>query len=108
MIIVLMFICVCNAITERQVQAAVAAGASTMADLQGELGVATNCGCCMDTALEYLPGGRYATPGGAVVAVAALSTEINEITEIELAEAAANDESVQLGVMQVRMVARRA
>ncbi|MCB5364625.1 (2Fe-2S)-binding protein [Pusillimonas sp. CC-YST705] len=103
-----MFICVCNAITERQVQAAVAAGASTMADLQGELGVATNCGCCMDTALEYLPGGRYATASLSVVSISALSTEVNEITEIEIAEAAANDESVQVGVMRVRSVARRA
>lgn len=60
MIIVLMFICVCNAITERQVQAAVAGGASSMADLQGQLGVAACCGCCAETAAEYLPGGRYA------------------------------------------------
>ena len=103
-----MFICVCNAITERQVQAAVAAGASTMADLQGELGVATNCGCCMDTAREYLPGGRYATPGVGVLSTAALSTEVNEITEIEPAEVAANDESLQIGAMRVQMVARRA
>ena len=55
-----MFICICNAITERQVQAAVADGASSMADLQGQLGVATCCGCCADTAQEDLPGGRYA------------------------------------------------
>jgi bacterioferritin-associated ferredoxin len=60
MIIILMFICICNAITERQVQAAVAEGASTMSDLQGQLGVATCCGCCAETASEYLPGGRYA------------------------------------------------
>lgn len=60
MIIVLMFICVCNAITERQVQAAVASGASSMSDLQGQLGVAACCGCCAETAAEYLPGGRYA------------------------------------------------
>jgi bacterioferritin-associated ferredoxin len=60
MIIILMFICICNAITERQVQAAVAGGATTMSDLQGQLGVATCCGCCAETANEYLPGGRYA------------------------------------------------
>jgi bacterioferritin-associated ferredoxin len=60
MIIVLMFICVCNAITERQVKAAVADGATSLADLQGQLGVAACCGCCADTASEYLPGGRYA------------------------------------------------
>ncbi len=79
-----------------------------MADLQGELGVATCCGRCADTALEYLPGGRYMTPGAGVMSAAALSTEVNEITEIEPAEAAANDESLQIGGMRVRMVARRA
>lgn len=65
MIIILMFICICNAITERQVQAAVAQGASSLTDLQGQLGVASCCGCCAETALEYLPGGRYA--GQAIV-----------------------------------------
>ncbi|HUH58550.1 MAG TPA: (2Fe-2S)-binding protein [Candidimonas sp.] len=55
-----MFICICHAITERQVQTAVAEGASSMSDLQGQLGVATACGCCADTAVEYLPGGSYA------------------------------------------------
>ncbi|MYN12461.1 hypothetical protein GSY71_04760 [Pusillimonas sp. TS35] len=56
-----MFICICNAITERQVQEAVAQGADTMGALQGQLGVGTCCGCCSDTAAEYLPGGRYAS-----------------------------------------------
>lgn len=93
MIIILMFICICNAITERQVQSAVAEGALTMSDLQGQLGVATCCGRCAETAAEYLPGGRYA---GHVPApeVAALVVE------------AANDES--LTVTMVEVVARRA
>ncbi|WP_394063241.1 (2Fe-2S)-binding protein [Alcaligenes sp. WGS1538] len=60
MIIVLMYICICNAITERQVQEAVQGGAASLADLQGQLGVASCCGCCADTAQDYLPGGRYA------------------------------------------------
>ena len=60
MIIIRMYICVCNAITERQVRESVAAGATTLADLQFELGVATCCGCCAETAQEYLPGGRCA------------------------------------------------
>lgn len=55
-----MFICICNAITERQVQAAVTQGAHTLSDLQAQLGVAACCGCCAETATEYLPGGRYA------------------------------------------------
>lgn len=59
MIIILMFICVCNAITERQVKVAVAEGASSLSDLQGQLGVAACCGCCAETAAEYLPGGQH-------------------------------------------------
>ncbi|MDQ2136907.1 (2Fe-2S)-binding protein [Alcaligenaceae bacterium A4P071] len=53
-----MYICVCNAITERQVRASVDRGATSLEDLQFELGVASCCGRCADTALEYLPGGR--------------------------------------------------
>ncbi|ARP84845.1 (2Fe-2S)-binding protein [Bordetella genomosp. 9] len=53
-----MYVCVCNAITERQVRAAVDGGATTLDDLQFELGVATCCGTCAATAAEYLPGGR--------------------------------------------------
>lgn len=56
MIIVLMFICICNAITERQLQSAVADGACTLSDLQGQLGIGTCCGCCVETANRYLPG----------------------------------------------------
>lgn len=60
MIIILMFICVCNAISESQVRSAVAAGARSLSDLQSQLGVGACCGCCSETATEYLPGGRYA------------------------------------------------
>lgn|GEM_PF-265637 len=64
MIIILMYICVCNAISERQVQDAIAQGAQDLGDLQAQLGVATCCGHCADTAVEYLPGGRYAADVG--------------------------------------------
>ena len=60
-----MYVCVCNAITERQVRAAVDAGAATLDDLQFELGVATCCGSCAATAVEYLPGGRCSSVCGA-------------------------------------------
>ena len=56
-----MYICVCNAVTERQVRACVDAGATSLCDLQFELGVASCCGCCAETALAYLPGGRCST-----------------------------------------------
>lgn len=54
-IIRFMYICICNAITERQVVDAVAQGATTLQDLQANPGVATCCGCCAGTAQEYLP-----------------------------------------------------
>lgn len=91
-----MFICICNAITERQVQAAVAEGAVTMSDLQGQLGVATCCGCCADTAGEYLPGGRYA--GQATVRQEA-GTPVVE---------AANDSGMAVPAPMVAVAIRRA
>lgn len=80
-----MFICICNAITERQVKAAVADGASTLADLQGQLGVAACCGCCAETASDYLPGGRYAEQ----------TTEIRRTVPAVVAPAA-NDPCIQV------------
>ncbi len=80
MIMIRMYICVCNAISERQVQEAVAQGAQALSDLQASLGVATCCGHCAETATEYLPGGRYAEPaldlGGLAPAVVFDSQEI--------------------------------
>ena len=41
-----MFICVCAAVTDRAIRAAVAAGANSLDDLRIDLGVAMNCGTC--------------------------------------------------------------
>ena len=49
-----MFVCVCNAISDRQIKETVAAGATSLTDLQNTLGVATCCGCCADLAISYL------------------------------------------------------
>lgn len=91
-----MFICVCNAITERQVQAAVADGAVTLSQLQGELGVAACCGSCADTASEYLPGGRYAST--VAHARAPLSTLVGD---------AANDAVQETPEVMVAVAVRR-
>jgi bacterioferritin-associated ferredoxin len=45
-----MYVCVCNAITDREIRSAVALGARSLADLQTTLGVATCCGRCADCA----------------------------------------------------------
>jgi len=49
-----MYICICNAVTEDAVLNAIAQGATTLGDLQQDLGVATNCGCCAQMACSYL------------------------------------------------------
>lgn len=70
-----MYVCVCNAITDREVRAAVAAGANTLEDLQFELGVATCCGGCADHASQYLPEGSKCIPNPCETGSAALHVE---------------------------------
>ncbi len=56
-----MFVCVCYAVTDRQIREAAEGGARTLKDLRRDLGVARDCGhcasCarqCLDDANEYL------------------------------------------------------
>lgn len=45
-----MYVCVCNAVTERQIHQAVRDGAKTVKHLKDELGVASECGSCVSCA----------------------------------------------------------
>ena len=49
-----MYVCICNAITDRQIRDAARSGVSNLWELQKELGVASNCGKCRQTAVEIL------------------------------------------------------
>ncbi len=50
-----MYVCICHAITDRQIQEQIANGTvRNLSDLQAQLGVATGCGCCAEAALSYL------------------------------------------------------
>ncbi|NQD37199.1 bacterioferritin-associated ferredoxin [Permianibacter sp. IMCC34836] len=49
-----MYVCLCKAVTDRQIREAVEQGASSMRDLARELGVATQCGKCGCDARELL------------------------------------------------------
>ncbi|MCS4532722.1 MULTISPECIES: (2Fe-2S)-binding protein [Neisseria] len=51
-----MFVCICNAVTDREIQETVAAGANSLGDLQAQLGVATCCGSCSELATSFLNG----------------------------------------------------
>lgn len=41
-----MYVCICQAVTERQVREAVASGIESMRGLREQLGVASECGRC--------------------------------------------------------------
>ncbi|SDK58754.1 bacterioferritin-associated ferredoxin [Methylophilus rhizosphaerae] len=49
-----MYVCVCNAVTERQVHQAVRNGAKTVKDLKEQLGVGAECGKCASCAKACL------------------------------------------------------
>ena len=49
-----MYVCVCNAVTDREIRGAVRLGARSLGDLQDTLGVATCCGRCTDCARTVL------------------------------------------------------
>jgi bacterioferritin-associated ferredoxin len=48
------YICICHGITDHQIRSCVKDGARTLCDLQGQLGVATQCGSCQGSALTIL------------------------------------------------------
>ena len=57
-----MYVCICNAITEKQVREAAREGARTLTDLhRSGLGVATGCGQCAQDACSMLDGGDAAS-----------------------------------------------
>jgi bacterioferritin-associated ferredoxin len=48
------YVCICAAVSDRQLASAVAAGADSLEKLGMELGVGTGCGCCRETAQRML------------------------------------------------------
>ena len=51
-----MIVCVCNNISDREIQQAVGLGVSSMDELRDDLGVATCCGQCFSCAKDVLDG----------------------------------------------------
>lgn len=48
-----MYVCLCKAVTDRQIEEAVAQGDS-YAQIRQKLGVATDCGCCGQSAKQLI------------------------------------------------------
>ena len=49
-----MYVCVCHAISDRQIREAVDRGAESLCEVQAYLPVASCCGQCEDTARELI------------------------------------------------------
>jgi len=49
-----MYVCICNAVTEREIREAAGSGADDLWALQRELGVASGCGSCKEVASAIL------------------------------------------------------
>ncbi|MBA3581709.1 MAG: (2Fe-2S)-binding protein [Gammaproteobacteria bacterium] len=49
-----MYICICKAVTDHDIHAAIDAGATDLPQLQAELGVGTCCGACKDCVCKML------------------------------------------------------
>ena len=49
-----MIVCVCNRISDREINRHVQQGCMSFDDLQMDTGVATCCGCCSDLASSFL------------------------------------------------------
>lgn len=49
-----MYVCICNAVTDRQIRAAADQGVTSMAELSRRTGCSDCCGSCADLASEIL------------------------------------------------------
>ena len=49
-----MYVCICNAVTDKQIRKAAESGVLDLWSLQRELGVAVACGACKEMASEIL------------------------------------------------------
>ncbi|MGH8681199.1 MAG: (2Fe-2S)-binding protein [Burkholderiales bacterium] len=52
-----MYVCICNAVTDREIRQCAELGARTVDELRDALGVASCCGKCEGVAREILAGG---------------------------------------------------
>jgi bacterioferritin-associated ferredoxin len=72
-----MVLCICRAVTEQELEAAIEGGAHTLAEIAERLGAGSDCGCCRDEIEERLesrgPCGRACAgcPRGSVEVVSA-------------------------------------
>lgn len=58
-----MYVCVCKAVTDRQIREAAMGGARTLKDLRRDLGVTSDCGRCATCARDCLKEAHQCSAG---------------------------------------------
>jgi bacterioferritin-associated ferredoxin len=58
-----MYVCICNAVTEREVRECARKGATCVEDLTVQLGIGAGCGRCTECAAEVLEEARGKVEG---------------------------------------------
>jgi bacterioferritin-associated ferredoxin len=59
-----MYVCICNAITDKQIRRAAKNGVDNLYELRDSLGVASTCGSCADQARSILQEARQSATAG--------------------------------------------
>ncbi len=65
-----MYICVCHAVTERDISGAIAQGCCSLKELSQQLGIGTCCGRCVGCARDVLHQSLHVEPSQAAFAAA--------------------------------------
>lgn len=55
----IMYVCICNGVTDRQIREAAEAGCASMAELTMRTGAGATCGSCLLLASDILEEARY-------------------------------------------------
>lgn len=58
-----MYVCICHGITDREINARIAAGAHDVETLRSELGCGSTCGCCLSEVEQMVEAARPARRG---------------------------------------------
>jgi len=53
-----MYVCICNGVTDHDIRSAAESGCRTLPELTMRTGAGSNCGSCLDMALELLESAR--------------------------------------------------
>jgi bacterioferritin-associated ferredoxin len=64
-----MYVCICNAVTDRAIREAADRGIASLDELAVATGCGSTCGCCRELALRILEDNTI--PGGMLLSVAA-------------------------------------